>query len=1432
MALSTEKTPSTAPTPSSIELLETSGAAGVVVSGDSFILTATYTRQGDDLLLTGEGGREVLIRDYFACDAPPDLLTETGARVTGATAEILAGPLAPGQLAQAGGQLAQAAVPIGRVQVIDGPATATRSDGTTVTLTQGSSVYQGDVVQTGAGTQLGLVFIDKTTLSMGDNARMILNELVYNPAGGPQSSVMTMLQGLFVFVSGEIGKLSPDAVTFNTPVATIGIRGTKGVIAEFTQAGGDLKVGCLNGLVTARTAIGDAVALPPGTSTTITSPTLPPLPPSPDPGFLTAPATTRVDGTSKQLDPFSKDPGRRDNYGTGQNNQGDGQGQDGQQPGDGAPSGVPGGLDLTPPNLPDLPPPPPLAPPPPPPPAGGSAPRGQDGGGQQGRRTVGPEPEANGQQTATRIDGEAVDGPIAGASVFADANNDGILQAGQEPNTRTDGTGGFALDLPTGLSGPLYLKGGVDISTRLPNQFGLSAPEGSTVITPVTTLIQTLVAQGRSAADAEAAIKAALGIAQGVQITRFDALGVLDPNDAITGDVAIAKTVYAIQTEVGNSFVMMASLLRGAGVEATGAADAVARALALGIETRAGQGLPFDLADKALLKSVIEIAAREAGAPLAGNDEIIGAAAEVIACINQKIEDIDHATVGTLDLLLTVAKVGQVGQGAGSIEFSEAGEAFLGPAANPATIANDLKAEFNDANLAARIDAAVPGHLFRPPDGTPPPVLVDANGAEKAGLDTSATFVQNDGPVAITDITLTVIDPDDSTIDSAKIVLTNQLNLGKESLSAQTDGTNIAQTYDAASGTLTLTGTDSVANYQKVLRTVAYENSSVIPVKAGRIIEITADSDSTPISTPAIATVNVSGSGLLFENLTISENAANGTVVGKVLLDGQDPLKTLSYAVTGGNAAGVFTVDAATGEISVADNSPLDYETPRTFTLQVKLSESQSVSTTQTLNIAVTDVNEAPTAIALDNVTVAENAPGAAIGTLTVSDPDAGDSHSLTVDDARFEVVAGQLRLKAGESLDHESEPTVTVNVTATDQGGLAFSRSFALAVTDGNEAPTAIALDNATVAENAPGAIIGTLAVSDPDAGDSHIFAVDDARFEVVAGQLRLKAGESLDHESEPTVTVNVTATDQGGLDFTQGFDIAVTDVNETPEINVVYGTLGDDAIDGTEGDDVIFAFLGKDTVDGLDGDDVIYGGAGDDSIDGGAGDDVLFSGDGRDTLSGGTGDDQLIGNGDTLASYESATAEVTVNLSGQDGGGKGSAVGGAGIDTLEGIRAVRGTDYDDTIIGDSGANLLTGGAGSDTLDGGAGADTLIIEGVSDGQFIEENRLRGAGETGDLLVNFQSGSDTLALDGAAFDLGAAGTLTAGDDRFVVIGTAYDGTLAAGTSARYDAGAGTLIYSTADNTLYHDANGRADGYTVVATVQSGDAPIAGDVTIT
>ncbi|HEY1382292.1 MAG TPA: cadherin domain-containing protein, partial [Dongiaceae bacterium] len=152
------------------------------------------------------------------------------------------------------------------------------------------------------------------------------------------------------------------------------------------------------------------------------------------------------------------------------------------------------------------------------------------------------------------------------------------------------------------------------------------------------------------------------------------------------------------------------------------------------------------------------------------------------------------------------------------------------------------------------------------------------------------------------------------------------------------------------------------------------------------------------------------------------------------------------------------------------------------------------------------------------------------------------------VDDKRFEVVAGDLKLKSGVSLDYESGGSVALKVTTTDQGGFSYSENFTISVNNVNDAPTNIGISNLGVDENAAGAVIGTLSTTDQDAGDKFTYSVDDTRFVISGDQLQLKAGVSLDHETEPTVKINVTSTDLGGKSVTKTLTVSVTDLNEAP--------------------------------------------------------------------------------------------------------------------------------------------------------------------------------------------------------------------------------------------------------------------------------------------
>ncbi len=202
--------------------LPADGATAVEVNDVALLFSGQYSRQDSDLVISGDG-RSILIENYFGSQYPALLVAPNGARVDGATVNALAGPMGPGQFAQSGAT--QNLIEIGKVVTLEGSASSLHTDGVKDQLAIGSAVYQGDVVETAADTKLGISFIDKTLFSLSANARMVLDEVIFNPAEPANNSmVMNLVQGAFVFVTGEIAPTGSMQV--QTPIATMGIRGT------------------------------------------------------------------------------------------------------------------------------------------------------------------------------------------------------------------------------------------------------------------------------------------------------------------------------------------------------------------------------------------------------------------------------------------------------------------------------------------------------------------------------------------------------------------------------------------------------------------------------------------------------------------------------------------------------------------------------------------------------------------------------------------------------------------------------------------------------------------------------------------------------------------------------------------------------------------------------------------------------------------------------------------------------------------------------------------------------------------------------------------------------------------------------------------------------------------------------------------------------
>ncbi len=190
----------------------------VVIKDANLLFNGDYKKAGLDLVISKDG-HEVVVPEYFKGEKRAALASPDGAHLTGDIVNALAGHT---QFAQADGS-ASAAKMIGHVTKLVGNATVIRN-GVSIVLNLGDNVNQGDVVQSGSASTLGITFIDGSVFGLGANAKMVLNEMVYDPNGSSNSSLLSLVAGTISFVAGATAKHGDMKV--DTPVATMGIRGT------------------------------------------------------------------------------------------------------------------------------------------------------------------------------------------------------------------------------------------------------------------------------------------------------------------------------------------------------------------------------------------------------------------------------------------------------------------------------------------------------------------------------------------------------------------------------------------------------------------------------------------------------------------------------------------------------------------------------------------------------------------------------------------------------------------------------------------------------------------------------------------------------------------------------------------------------------------------------------------------------------------------------------------------------------------------------------------------------------------------------------------------------------------------------------------------------------------------------------------------------
>lgn len=145
--------------------------------------------------------------------------------------------------------------PIGTVGELSGSATVMRGDGSVHKLDLGTPIYKGDIIETDADGSVNLRFSDDSTFAISQNARMTIDEYVFDPNSGGGETSVSILRGAFVFISGMIGRADPDSINIDTPVGSIGIRGT--TILGLIDPDGESQITVVEGAIVIKNQSGE-----------------------------------------------------------------------------------------------------------------------------------------------------------------------------------------------------------------------------------------------------------------------------------------------------------------------------------------------------------------------------------------------------------------------------------------------------------------------------------------------------------------------------------------------------------------------------------------------------------------------------------------------------------------------------------------------------------------------------------------------------------------------------------------------------------------------------------------------------------------------------------------------------------------------------------------------------------------------------------------------------------------------------------------------------------------------------------------------------------------------------------------------------------------------------------------------------------------------
>jgi len=492
----------------------------------------------------------------------------------------------------------------------------------------------------------------------------------------------------------------------------------------------------------------------------------------------------------------------------------------------------------------------------------------------------------------------------------------------------------------------------------------------------------------------------------------------------------------------------------------------------------------------------------------------------------------------------------------------------------------------NEAGTSAETSAAI-----QDKSGARAPTLAD--------VATSLTLAEN-AAATLLDSAVTFNDQDNSNYGGGSLTILNTNGDGQDVLSVRNQGTGAGQvSFNAATGQVFYSSTagspvligqvDGALDGDGTDLKIVF-NTSATKAMVDRLIENLqfANNDDSPTGTRLITVKVGDPTGgtvqrVVQVNVTAAADAPvmtgaasftadeNQSIAGTVSAVDPDLEATAAQGITYSLVAGagstdnaLFALDAASGALTFV--APPDFEGTHGpgYSVRVRASDGNGGTVEQVLSILLRNVNEGPAA---SNLAAAAPEDGPAVTVQPVySDPDAGDTHTLTLGTTgtagAVAIVNGQFQYNAAgafEQLRAGESATDSFSYTVTDAGGLAVTRSVTVTVQGSNDAAAIAGAGSGNVTEDGQLSASGQLTVADVDSGENHLVLSDPAQLEGHLGQFVVTEGGQWSYSVDNALLQSLSAgqtrdevLDVRSADGTAASQLRVTlhGVNDAPQI------------------------------------------------------------------------------------------------------------------------------------------------------------------------------------------------------------------------------------------------------------------------------------------